>query len=51
MVAFILDLPRLHSFLGGSLVIKFDELGCVDLIGVLPSIVTFGVALPFDQIL
>jgi hypothetical protein len=33
------------------LVIEFDECGCVDLIGVLPSVVTFRVALPFDQIL
>jgi hypothetical protein len=32
-------------------VIEFDELECMDLIGVFPSVVAFGVALPFDQIL
>jgi hypothetical protein len=31
--------------------VKFDELRCMDLIGVFPSVVAFGVALPFDQIL
>jgi hypothetical protein len=31
--------------------VEFDELGRMDLIGVLPSIVAFGVSLPFDQIL
>jgi len=33
------------------LVIKFDEVGCMDLIGVFPSIVAFGVSLPFDEVL
>jgi hypothetical protein len=33
------------------LMVEFDELGCMDLIGVFPSIVAFGVTLPFDQIL
>jgi hypothetical protein len=32
-------------------VIEFDELGRMDLIGVFPGIVTFGVTLPFDQVL
>jgi hypothetical protein len=31
--------------------IEFDECWCVDLIGIFPSVVTFRVALPFDQIL
>jgi len=36
---------------GVSFVIKFDEVGRMDLIGVFPSIVAFGVSLPFDEIL
>jgi len=32
-------------------VIKFDEFGCMDLIGVFPSVVAFGVTYPFDQVL
>jgi hypothetical protein len=40
-----------YGFLGGVLVIEFDEDWCMDLIGVFPSVITFGVALPFDQIL
>jgi hypothetical protein len=31
--------------------IKFNESRGVDLIGILPSIVTFGVPFPFDQVL
>jgi hypothetical protein len=31
--------------------IKFDEDGCVNLIGVFPSVVTFGVTFPFDEVL
>jgi hypothetical protein len=31
--------------------IEFDELRRTDLIGVFPSVVAFGVARPFDQIL
>jgi hypothetical protein len=31
--------------------IEFDELGRMDLIGVLPGVVAFGVTYPFDQIL
>jgi len=36
---------------GVSFVIQFDEVRCMDLIGVFPSIVTFRVSLPFDEIL
>jgi len=32
-------------------VIKFDEVGRMDLIGVFPSVVTFRVSLPFDEVL
>jgi hypothetical protein len=32
-------------------VIEFDEVGSTDLIGVLPSVIAFRVACPFDQIL
>jgi hypothetical protein len=32
-------------------VIEFDERGGMDLIGIFPSVVTFGVTLPFDQVL
>jgi hypothetical protein len=31
--------------------VEFDKFGRVNLIGVFPSVVAFGVALPFDQIL
>ena len=31
--------------------VEFDEHGGMDLIGILPSIVTLGISLPFDQIL
>jgi hypothetical protein len=31
--------------------IEFDELRRIDLIGAFPGVVTFGVALPFDQVL
>jgi hypothetical protein len=31
--------------------IKFDEFRRVDLIGIFPSVVAFGVSYPFDQIL
>jgi hypothetical protein len=31
--------------------IEFDEDGCVNLIGVFPSVVTFGVTFPFDEVL
>ena len=36
---------------GVIFVIKFDEVWGMCLIGVFPSIVAFGVSLPFDQIL
>jgi len=32
-------------------VIKFDEVGRMDLIGVFPSIVAFGISFPFDEVL
>jgi len=31
--------------------IKFDEVGHMDLIGVFPSIVTFGISFPLDKVL
>ena len=31
--------------------IKFDELGRMDLIGIFPSVVAFGVVFPFDEVL
>jgi hypothetical protein len=34
-----------------SLVIKFDESRHMDMISIFPSVVTFRVALPFDQVL
>jgi len=36
---------------GVVLVIEFDKVWCIDLIGVLPSIVAFRVSFPFDEIL
>jgi hypothetical protein len=39
------------SFQSISSVIEFDEDGCMDLISVFPSVITFGVTLPFDEIL
>jgi hypothetical protein len=47
----MLDSPSFHGFLGSSLMIKFDECRGVDLIGIFPSVVTFGVSFPFDEIL
>jgi len=32
-------------------VIKFDEVGRMDLIGVFPGIVAFGISLSFDEVL
>jgi len=34
-----------------AFVIKFDEVGRMDLIGIFPGIVAFGVSLPFDEVL
>ena len=31
--------------------VEFDEFGRMDLIGVFPSVITFGIPLPLDQIL
>jgi len=36
---------------GVSLVIEFDEIRGMDLTGVFPSIVAFGVSFPFDEVL
>jgi len=36
---------------GVSFVIEFDKVRGVDLIGVFPSVVAFGVSLPFDEVL
>jgi hypothetical protein len=47
----MLDLPGFCSCLSSVLVIEFDEIWCMDLIGIFPSVVAFGVPLPFDQIL
>jgi len=32
-------------------VIKFDEVRCMDLIGVFPGIVAFRISFPFDEVL
>jgi hypothetical protein len=40
-----------YGLQGSSLVIKFDEGRCMDLIGIFPGVVAFGIALPFDQVL
>jgi len=36
---------------GIILVIKFDEVGHMDLISVFPSVIAFGISLPFDEVL
>jgi len=36
---------------GVSFVIEFDEIRGVDLIGIFPGIVAFGVSFPFDEVL
>jgi hypothetical protein len=51
LTMFILDLLNFHSFLGGCLMIEFDKYGHMNLIGIFPGIVAFGVSFPFDQIL
>jgi hypothetical protein len=43
--------PSFYASSSHRLVIEFDEVGCVGLIGIFPSIIAFGVTLPFDQIL
>jgi hypothetical protein len=45
------DLSGFYGFLSGGLVIEFDEGQGMDLIGVFPGVVTFGIAFPFDQVL
>jgi hypothetical protein len=44
-------LSNFYSFLSVCLMIEFDEGWCMDLIGIFPGVVAFGIALPFDQIL
>jgi len=34
-----------------AFVIKFDEVGHMDLIGVFPDVVAFGISFPFDEVL
>jgi hypothetical protein len=41
----------LYDSLGNRFAIEFDEVGCMNLIGVFPGVITFGISLPFDQIL
>jgi hypothetical protein len=36
---------------GQCLMVEFDKLGCMGLIGVFPSVVALGISLPFDQVL
>jgi hypothetical protein len=45
------DCSGFYAVQGISLVIEFDEVRCMDLIGIFPSVVALGVTLPFDQIL
>jgi hypothetical protein len=45
------DSSYFNGFLGGRLMIEFDEFGRVDLIGVFPGVIAFQVTLPFDLIL
>jgi len=40
-----------YALKGVSLVIEFDEVRGVGLIGIFPSIVTFRVSFPFDEVL
>jgi len=40
-----------YALEGVSLVIKFDEVRGMGLIGVFPGIVAFGVSFPFDEVL
>jgi hypothetical protein len=45
------DSLSFYAIQGVSLVIEFDESWCMDLIGIFPSVVAFGIPFPFDQIL
>jgi hypothetical protein len=51
LTPFVLDLLSFYGFCGSGLMIEFDEIWCMDLIGVLPGVVTFGVPFPFDEVL
>jgi hypothetical protein len=48
VLSFKSDSSSLYVSLSVSLVIEFDEVGHVDLIGVFPSVVAFGVSFPFN---
>jgi hypothetical protein len=48
VLSFKSDSSSLYVSLSVSLVIEFDEVGRVDLIGVFPSVVAFGVSFPFN---
>jgi hypothetical protein len=50
-MGFEVSLMSFYPFQCVSPVIEFDENRGMDLIGVLPGVVAFRVALPFDQIL
>jgi hypothetical protein len=51
MLMFRSNMVCFYDFQSISSMIKFDKNGHVNLIGVFPSVVTFGVTLPFDEIL
>jgi hypothetical protein len=51
MLTFESNVACFCRFQSVSLVIEFDENGCMDLISIFPHVVTFGVALPFDEVL
>jgi hypothetical protein len=51
MLLFGPDVLCFYDLQGISSMIEFDEGRCVDLISVLPGVVTLRVALPFDEIL
>jgi hypothetical protein len=50
-MSFKSDSPSFYAIQSVNLVIEFDEDWCMNLIGVFPSVVTFRVPFPFDQIL
>jgi hypothetical protein len=51
MVSSKVSLSSFYPLEGVAFVIEFDELWCMDLIGVFSGVVTFRVALPFDEVL
>jgi hypothetical protein len=50
-MAFELESLGFYAFQSICPMIEFDESGCMDLISVFPSVVTFWVTFPFDQVL